>query len=133
MEFDKLRYWSGYGCIDELVSSYRYVREQSNEKWVTVIYRLEDFERNYTLHFHDMMHHMGVNEHRDSKLWNAIVTQVKNQSKHGNQSLFKEHVTRNTYNKTKQLQVLLTAPVRCAQLKNWTALLGYDWTHDAYC
>ena len=133
MEFNKVRYWSGYGCIAELVSSYRYVREQSNSNWVAVTYRLEDFESNYTLQLHDVLRRMGVDEHRDADLWDAVVRQVSNQSNHADEQLYKEHVTRNTYNRSNEVRVLLTEPMRCAQLKNWTALLGYAWKHVAYC
>eukprot|EP01084_Bolivina_argentea_P284857 488310_1 len=45
----------------------------------------------------------------------------------------KLHITKGTYNKEKQIKILLGDVNRCKRLKTFTKELDYQWNYSAYC
>eukprot|EP01084_Bolivina_argentea_P221205 374709_1 len=106
-------------------------------------FRLEDFKINFNKTCNEYMDVMGVlqNEDRQYLMKGFQAFSMNNPKRRA-----KKHLTIGTYNKTKQLQILLelnvsnvmsyhfqTSQQRCLILKEKTEILGYKWNFKHVC
>eukprot|EP01084_Bolivina_argentea_P103377 185175_1 len=138
LEYYKYLFWSGYGRFNDIFFSYQYIKTNQQNLSKFGIYmqnvRMEDFMQNFNKSCLKLLEFLKIkNEKQQIELLEMAQSEnLKDMKKHMHSSTLK-HVTSGTYNKSKQIHVLLSSYKRCINLKNFTLLLDYMWIYSDYC
>merc|ERR1719242_775160 len=123
-EFNRFVVWSGYGDIDEILSSFQFIDEHRLLEMNRNVYlrnlKLEKFKEDFNGTMKQILVDLGVDQLEGDVMEEQIMkAQRDNKASQRN----KDHITKGTFNESEQIDILLNDKERCRMLKQWTVAL----------
>ena len=126
-------------CFQEIYSSYTRIKQllqykdQNYGKWHFANLRSEDFQQHFEESCNSLMDKLGIIEPADRAALMRKFKKFDLNALSAKQIERKQHITKGKFNKTKQIQLLLTDNHRCSLLKEQTISLEYFWNYSQFC
>ncbi len=119
----------------DIYPSYIGIKELKYHKYNEYIHgyniKLEHFKTDYSASCDHLLNLMGIQNKKDKHLLTQRLELSNSDHRIRSQ---REHFTDGTFNKTKQIEILLNHNInQCLYLKNITVLLDYQWKYSEYC
>ena len=118
--------YDSYNLIEQMISKYK----ENNYVHLKNI-RLEHLLTNFDETILSILDIIGIID--DINRNNVLQLLQSFDVTHSKNSKTEQHITTGTYDKSKQIDILLGNVERCKLLQNMTIQLNYRWTYFTYC